>query len=116
MPGTPNDPALLRLRQRVDRLNREILELVQQRGELVLELAALKEAAGLDCYDPRREAEMLRSLTTSRSGPFGAEDITTVFQAIFAVALRLQRRRRSVAADEPVAEEHPAHHLKALSK
>ncbi|HEV8630899.1 MAG TPA: chorismate mutase [Thermoanaerobaculia bacterium] len=116
MTGVPTDPALLRLRERLDRLNRDILELVQERGEVVLEVAALKEAADLDCYDPRREAEMLRALTARSNGPFLDEDVTAVFQALFAVSLRLQRRRRAVAADQPEAEERRPRHLKALSK
>jgi 3-deoxy-7-phosphoheptulonate synthase/chorismate mutase len=96
-PPAPIPPELLRLRARLDGVNRQILALVQARGELVLEVAALKDKLGLDSYDPRREAEMLRELTEEPSGPFDAGELAAVFEALFAVSLGLQRRLRRAA-------------------
>jgi chorismate mutase-like protein len=109
----PLDPALAGLRERIDRLNRRLLELVQERGELVLEVAALKETLGLDSYDPRREAEMIRSLTAQPDGPFSAQELETIFRALFAASLELQRRvrARASAADHP----HSLPHIKSAA-
>jgi len=107
----PVDPALLRLRERIDRLNRDLLALVQERGELVLEVAALKDALGLDSYDPRREAEMLRALTARPDGPFSVQELEVIFKALFAASLELQRRVRA-AGEHP----HPQPHIKAVAK
>ena len=99
-------PARLRLlRERLDRLNRDLLQLVQQRGELMLEVAAVKDELGLDSYDPRREAEMVRELTASSTGPFSSEELAAIFRQVFAVSLELQRRTRT----EGAAAEHPSH-------
>jgi 3-deoxy-7-phosphoheptulonate synthase/chorismate mutase len=107
-------PARLRqLRERLDRVNREILRLVQQRGELMLEVAALKDELGLDSYDPRREAEMVRELTAQAGdGPFTSEELAALFRQLFATSLDLQRRMRaaSVAAEQAPAHRHP--HIK----
>ena len=82
------------LRRRVDALNTHLLELVQERAEIVLEISRLKEELGLDSYDPRREEEMLRRLTTNTSGPFGPAEIRSIFRAIFRASLGLQERTR----------------------
>lgn len=97
------DPALQDLREQIDRINREILVLLQQRGKLVLEVAAVKAALGLDSHDSSREAEMLRELTDGSGGPFSARELETIFTAIFAASLELQRRVRAAA----VAGERP---------
>jgi chorismate mutase len=93
-PRPPVDPALQRLRERLDRVNREIRALVQELGALVLEVAELKDELGLDSYDPRREAEMVREMSAASTGPFGAEELAEVFRTLFAVSLSLERRSR----------------------
>ena len=86
------------LRQEVDCLNERILNLVQGRGELVLEIAKIKQAQGLAGYDPQRELEMLQRLTAAASGPFGPDEIKEIFKAIFRASLDIQdvRQRQSL--------------------
>ena len=78
------------LRQEVDRINERILTLIQSRADLVLEIAQIKRARGLDGYDPQRELEMLQSLTARSSGPFGPEEVKEIFKTIFRASLDLQ--------------------------
>ena len=86
------------LRARIDRVNHEILGLLQTRGQIVLEIARLKQSQGLEGYDPGREERMLDRLTAGSSGPFGAPFIREVFRAIFRASLELQdeKRRKSL--------------------
>ena len=86
------------LRQEIDRLNQSILSLVQGRAELVLEIAKIKQAQGLDGYDPQRELEMLQNLTAKVTGPFGPEEVKEIFKSIFRASLDIQdaERRRSL--------------------
>lgn len=81
-----------RLRQEVDRLNAEILDRIQQRAELVLEIAQLKKSQGMGDRDRLREQVMLSDLLRSRSGPFNEAEIRTIFQAIFDASLALMVR------------------------
>jgi len=114
-PQRPVDPALRRLRERIDQVNRDVLRLVQERGSLLVEMAALKDALKLDSYDPRREAEMMRELTGGGEGPFSREELAAIFRALFAASLELERRSRASAssADESGAT-HPVPHIKAV--
>lgn len=87
--------SLRTMRSEIDALNRDILELLQRRAALVLEIAALKRHENLDSYEPSREEEMLHALMANPSGPFGPEEIREIFRAIFRGSLDLQNRERS---------------------
>jgi 3-deoxy-7-phosphoheptulonate synthase/chorismate mutase len=89
-----SDSRLGSLRREIDRLNQEILALIQERAEIVLEIAALKRSQGLDGYDPRREEEMLDRLTSGRAGAFGPPEIREIFTAIFRASLDIQDHER----------------------
>ena len=83
---------LAALRRRIDALNREILARVQERGEVVLEVAEVKRHLGLEALDPMREEEMLRTLARETSGPFDAGDVREIFTAILRASRRLHDR------------------------
>ena len=85
---------LTELRNEIDILNERILSAVQKRGSIVLEIAELKRSQGLAGYDPKREEEMLQSLTSSALGPFGPAEVREIFKAIFRVSLDLQNLER----------------------
>jgi 3-deoxy-7-phosphoheptulonate synthase/chorismate mutase len=89
-----SDKRLGTLRDEIDTLNQNILWLVQRRAELVLEIAGIKRAQGLDGYDPQREFEMLQDLTSVGTGPFGASEVKEIFRAIFRASLDIQDRER----------------------
>lgn len=92
-PGGPRaGTSLPDLREQIDSLNGQILALVQQRAEIVLEIARLKQEQGLEGYDPEREEEMLRRLTAAATGPFGPPEIRSIFRAIFRASLAIQHR------------------------
>jgi chorismate mutase-like protein len=93
--ATTSEACLSELRDRIDVLNDEILALLQERAEVVLEIASVKQARGLGAYDPQREEEMLRRLTAKPAGPIGAADIREIFTAIFRACLVIQSRAPS---------------------
>lgn len=88
------EPRLGALRQEVDRLNHELLALIQERAKVVLEIARLKRSMGLEGYDPKREEDMLQRLTAKSSGPFQSADLREIFKSIFRASLDLQDQAR----------------------
>lgn len=83
------------LRARIDDLNLRILDLLQERAQVVVEISRLKEDLDLESHDPDREERMIRELMTrATSGPFGPDEVREIFQALFRVSLALQERRR----------------------
>ena len=86
--------SLAALRGEIDEINEQLLALIQQRGELVLEIARVKRAGGLEGPDPEREADILRRLTAHAGGPFGASAIRDIFKAILRASLDIQEEAR----------------------
>jgi 3-deoxy-7-phosphoheptulonate synthase/chorismate mutase len=83
---------LTALRTEIDALNEQILSTIQKRGRIVLEIAALKRAQGIDGYDAKREEEMLQLLTSAALDPFGPAEVREIFKAIFRASLDIQER------------------------
>jgi chorismate mutase-like protein len=90
---------LVALRSEIDRLNRDILERLQQRAEVVREIARYKREHGVVAYDPSREERMLRDLMRDLRGPLQAADVRAVFTAIFRASLHLQQREGAARLD-----------------
>jgi len=87
-----NDSQLSTLRQQVDDINGKLLELLQHRATVVLEIAARKRAMGLDGYDPKREDDMLHKLMERSEGPFSRTEVRDIFRTIFRASLEIQDR------------------------
>jgi 3-deoxy-7-phosphoheptulonate synthase/chorismate mutase len=102
-----NRADLTTLRGRIDALNLDILDLLQERAELVVEIARLKQAQGLEGHDPGREEEMLRTLTARATGAFGSFEIGEVFKAIFRTSLGVQEKTRRDALRVRRRDLHP---------
>ena len=98
---------LAALRGRIDALNLGILDLLQERADLVVAIARLKQAQGLEGHDPEREEEMLRTLTARASGTFGAFEIGEVFRSIFRMSLGMQEKARRDALKVRRRDLHP---------
>ncbi|MGB9838814.1 chorismate mutase [Methanothermobacter sp. KEPCO-1] len=50
---------LKRSRREIDRIDREILDLISSRTSLAREIAEAKVALGMDIFDPERELEII---------------------------------------------------------
>ncbi|QFT90225.1 Phospho-2-dehydro-3-deoxyheptonate aldolase [Bacillus sp. THAF10] len=79
------------LRRQVEELNLQLLEVINKRGELVKEIGKLKEAQGVNRYDPVRERKMLDLITEHNDGPFETSTLQHLFKEIFKAGLELQK-------------------------
>ncbi len=73
---------LERLREEVAGVDRETLELVNRRLELVREIRARKEADGVPFIDPSQEERLLARLRELNGGPLSAEGVDRLFREI----------------------------------
>ena len=78
-------------RRRIDRLDKEIVQLLNERATCALELGRCKSEAGLETYQPRREVAVLEHARAENSGPLAAEAITRIFERIIDENRRLER-------------------------
>ena len=85
-------PAQMRqYRERIDRLDAEIVRLLNARAECALALGRLKEAVGLDTYQPERELAVLEHARAANDGPLDGEAVTRLFERIIDENRRLER-------------------------
>ena len=78
------------LRDHVNGLNTKILDLINERTELVQEIGKVKEKQGVNRYDPIREREMLNDLKEYNKGPLSNGVMEQIFKGIFMSALEIQ--------------------------
>jgi chorismate mutase/prephenate dehydratase len=76
------DPVLQRLRAQVASTDRDILELVNRRLELVREIRAHKEAQGAAFVDPGQEERLLARLQELNGGPLSADGVERLFREL----------------------------------
>jgi chorismate mutase len=82
------------LRQRIDQLDEQLVELLSQRAHCALEIGKLKQTLGLEVYQPDREAQVLhhvRSHGQHTGSPLEGDAIVRVFERIIDEARRIER-------------------------
>jgi 3-deoxy-7-phosphoheptulonate synthase / chorismate mutase len=77
------------LRNRLDDVNLQILELVNLRAAIVKQIGQIKNKQGIKRFDPVREREMLDQLIQHNNGPFDNSTIEHIFKEIFKASLEL---------------------------
>lgn len=80
------------LREQIDGINRELLQLLSERAKLASQIGAVQTELGLPHYDPQREEEMLAALAQINPGPFPPEVVKKIFKEIFKATLDLEER------------------------
>lgn len=89
------------LREQIDGLNLEILELLSRRATLAEAIGELQTEMGTSHYDPVREHEMLGALQEANEGPFDDGTVKSLFKQIFQASMHLeeeQDRKRYLTA------------------
>lgn len=85
---------LEKLRRDIDAIDLKILELLNKRANIALEIANIKRQAGLKFYSPKREREILERLTSLNKGPFPNDAIKFIFREIISASLALEQPLR----------------------
>ncbi len=93
MARRPRAPKLATVRQRIDRLDRALLAVVNRRAALALVIGRIKDRRKWPVYDARREAIVLRHVARANRGPLSERAIRHIFQAILSECRRRERAR-----------------------
>jgi len=79
---------LKQLRDRIDAIDTEILQLVNQRAQLARDIGELKGAGPI--YRPEREAQVMRRLQDQNLGPLPADAVAHLFTEIISACRALE--------------------------
>lgn len=71
-------------RKRIDSLNLQLLELLNDRARCALAIAELKKEKLLPVYDPVREKQVFEAVLSQNKGPLSNEAVRSIFECIIA--------------------------------
>jgi chorismate mutase/prephenate dehydratase len=78
-------------RQAIDKLDHEIVRLLNERTEHVLQIGAIKLRAGEEIYAPHRELAVLDRVCKLNKGPMTNESLRAIYREIMSSALSLEK-------------------------
>ena len=79
------------VRRRIDRLDLQLLRLINRRAQRALAIGRIKRRKKWPVYDARREAFVLRHVVSANGGPLSARAVRTIFQTILTQCRRRER-------------------------
>lgn len=86
--------ALARYRDQIDAIDRELLNLLNQRTRVVEEIGRVKQEVQMPVYEPKRERDVFRNVTENNGGPLSTDALQRIFERIIDEMRSLQRMRR----------------------
>jgi chorismate mutase/prephenate dehydratase len=90
------------LRKQIDGIDDEILELLNKRAGIVLDISHIKRNEQSVFYSPEREREILARLFSLNKGPFTNDTLKIIFREILSASLALEQPLR-IACLGPLA-------------
>lgn len=96
------------LRNEIDRCDREIIKLLNERTDVVLEIGRLKKDNGTEIYAPAREKEVLDKVKSLNDGPLKNESIEAIYREIMSASLTLEHPIKIAYLGPPATFTHQA--------
>lgn len=91
---TAAEDPLAKLRTEISQIDRQIVDLINQRAGLVVEVGRFKREQGLPVYTPHRESEVLRNILAMNRGPMPARAVEAIFREIMSGSFSLEHPQR----------------------
>ena len=86
---------LLEARDEIDKIDRQLIELLAERFVLTREVGLIKASSSLEAMDPEREARKLEAITQlCREKGLNTDFVTGIFQQIMAEVVKNHRSLR----------------------
>src|SRR6266852_5075576 len=82
---------LRHLRSQIDRLDLQILKLVNERASLAAEIGRVKNDHGAEVFSPAREEEVLKNVLDTSKGPLDTGTVRAIFREIMSGSRALQK-------------------------
>src|SRR5438132_507679 len=83
--------SLRHLRTQIDRLDLQILKLVNERASLAAEIGRVKNDHGTEVFSPAREEEVFKNVLDASKGPLDPNTVRAIFREIMSGSRALQK-------------------------
>src|SRR5512138_3857771 len=90
----PRSTQLGPLRKRIDRIDDQLLRLLNRRAALAMEIAARKAKTNALVYAPGREKGILERVMHTNGGPLRPDDVRAIFGEIISASRGLEQTLR----------------------
>ncbi|RJG23895.1 prephenate dehydratase [Massilia cavernae] len=80
------------LREQIDAVDAQILDLLSRRARLAQEVGHVKAETNAPVFRPEREAQVLRAVAERNPGPLKDADVQTIFREIMSACRSLEKR------------------------
>ena len=87
-------PELLQLRNQIDSLDKQLLELVNQRAHVAEQVGELKKKEGSTFFRPDRVAQVIEKIKTYNPGPLKGAHVAAIWREIMSACLALESPQR----------------------
>jgi chorismate mutase-like protein len=90
------DAAVERLeeyRRNIDRIDLQLLALLNERTRIVEKIGAVKEEFSLPVYEPKREDQVFRNVIEHNNGPLPPDALKRIFERVIDEMRTLQKQR-----------------------
>ena len=86
-----NSASLDELRAAIDRIDAQLVELLNQRGKLVVSIGEVKRASSATIYAPSRESQVFERVAAANRGPLPDRAFQAVFREIMSACIALEK-------------------------
>lgn len=83
--------ALKSLRSQIDKLDQQILKLINERANVAVEIGKVKNDQGGEVFSPAREEEVLVNVTQANKGPLDTSTVRAIYRELMSGSRALQR-------------------------
>ena len=91
--------ALEEYRVLIDALDLRLLEALNERTRVVEEIGRVKRAGKLPIYEPKREDQVFKNVTSHNGGPLTEEAVKRIFERIIDEMRSIQRIHMETSVD-----------------
>ena len=89
--SVPANSRVLRLRNKIDRIDIKIVELLNKRATYSLKIGNEKHRCGIEVEQPLRESEIINNIINHNTGPIDTKDLLELYVKILESSKTIQK-------------------------
>ncbi|MDG3003566.1 prephenate dehydratase [Paludisphaera mucosa] len=93
-PDAKKTPSLASLRSEIDRMDKELVAILNRRAEIAVQIGKVKNSNGMEIFSAAREEEVLAKVLGASQGPLPQDTLRLIFRELMSGTRSLQRTLR----------------------
>jgi len=93
-PSSKRPPTLASLRTEIDRIDKELVQVLNRRAEISLQIGQVKQKQGIEIWSATREEEVIAKVLATSQGPLPADSLRIIYRELMSSSRSLQQALR----------------------